>query len=644
VLDAMMRDDAYVQRWADFLMDALHINRVGDKRHDDCWGAASMAPDDGELAAYVRDTPPSSTSGGPGSFNMTDLLHSSLRLDDISPVYRGQLFAMLQKPLTGANVGSLEMEMSRRNDFGEVFESTFIYRQKSCMTCHNSSFSVTGDDDPELDRTWEIPGHFEVALFADPSGIPEEQTRVMLRSLGVHTSSLTGVKPWGWSSTCGRFVKEASIAADALNVSGYFIEDRGDKGNVWQLEAALRSGYQGLSADGLDRDAETLEVPGDEAFAYLVSVNLANQVWAELMGYRLTIANYFPRNRDQRDTLWMMAERSMEAGLSMKSLVKSAVLDPRFNQLPPEAGCGTAGGYYMRPVFNPWSPAEVGDLAGNSVGDILARHGARTLMRAVATTLGWPQPEMFPSGDEEGFHAAIGAFTRDAEPGFRGTDLQGLLAWEDRYGLCADPTDSGGGGGGLTGPGCQPTPTGGCSGCTCEACTCAADDYCCATAWDDICVGICENDCGGCDVTGGGTAGTDFVGRLAAFAALETNGHTLGDAVSTLKDRIIQEPLISNTEAPLLEALLGAPLSTPASDVPQLDLSLRKLCGALLETPQFVLFGSYPFDWPTGPPGIVMKGTGFAERCAEAKGMWDSAQWAVTCAESTVTVTPSPPQ
>ena len=27
---------------------------------------------------------------------------------------------------------------------------------------------------------------------------------------------------------------------------------------------------------------------------------------------------------------------------------------------------------------------------------------------------------------------------------------------------------------------------------------CGGDDYCCSTAWDNLCVQACENDCGGC--------------------------------------------------------------------------------------------------------------------------------------------------
>ncbi len=50
-------------------------------------------------------------------------------------------------------------------------------------------------------------------------------------------------------------------------------------------------------------------------------------------------------------------------------------------------------------------------------------------------------------------------------------------------------------GGGL---GCEPAETAGCGGCPCEACVCAMDDFCCSTSWDTICVGECQEQCGGC--------------------------------------------------------------------------------------------------------------------------------------------------
>ena len=50
---------------------------------------------------------------------------------------------------------------------------------------------------------------------------------------------------------------------------------------------------------------------------------------------------------------------------------------------------------------------------------------------------------------------------------------------------------------GTTSDGCSVSEVAGCNGCSCEACVCAADDYCCGTAWDSLCVTACTNDCGG---------------------------------------------------------------------------------------------------------------------------------------------------
>jgi hypothetical protein len=44
-----------------------------------------------------------------------------------------------------------------------------------------------------------------------------------------------------------------------------------------------------------------------------------------------------------------------------------------------------------------------------------------------------------------------------------------------------------------TGPECNAKSTPGCPGCACEADVCKQDDYCCDTAWDSICVGLCTD-------------------------------------------------------------------------------------------------------------------------------------------------------
>ncbi len=639
-LDAMMRSPEYVDRWFDFLLDALRVNRVGDKKQDTCYGGPVKGddpPDEpGQLAAFVRDAPPIG-GGSAGAFNMTDLVRSALRLDDLSPVYRGHLFAMLSKPLTGANVDDLEMEITRRRDFGEVFEAAYLHRNATCTVCHNSTFSVTGHADPELDRTWEIPGHFETALFETPAGRPAEEVHAMLRRMGVGTDSIAAARPWGWAPVCGRIVKPENIKPDPVGTDAFFIEAHGAYGSVWQLEGALAAGFEGLRQDGLDRDPVTLAVPGPEAFAYLVSVNLANQVWTEIMGHPLTIANYFPRNRGQRDALWLATERFVEQGFSLRALIRHAVLDPRFNQLDPEAGCGADDGYYMRPTFDPWTVHEDDPARqGNGAGDLLVRLPARTLLRTMVAALGWPAPSRWPSGAEETLHVAIGAFTKDAEPGFRGVDFQGLLAWEDAHGVCSQPML-----GELTGPGCTPTDKKGCGGCSCQACVCDLDPYCCDTAWDGQCVTECEEDCGGCDVETVPEPVEDFVARLLAAADGDA-GLRLEEVVVALKDRLLQAPDIAPDEAPLLEALLGAPLATPVGEVPELDARLRVLCGLLAQTPQFLLSAA-PEATDAAGPELVLPGESLADHCERVRPLWDADTWYLSCGDADVLLLPPLP-
>lgn len=48
-------------------------------------------------------------------------------------------------------------------------------------------------------------------------------------------------------------------------------------------------------------------------------------------------------------------------------------------------------------------------------------------------------------------------------------------------------------------PGCGASPNPGCDGCECEDCVCAIDSFCCDTQWDESCVTLCTDDCGmGC--------------------------------------------------------------------------------------------------------------------------------------------------
>ena len=52
--------------------------------------------------------------------------------------------------------------------------------------------------------------------------------------------------------------------------------------------------------------------------------------------------------------------------------------------------------------------------------------------------------------------------------------------------------------------GCTASAWPGCEGCACESCVCAADSFCCDTAWDASCVTLCALDCVGCSTCGNG--------------------------------------------------------------------------------------------------------------------------------------------
>jgi hypothetical protein len=546
IAKAMMNESGYRERWSDFLLEALHINRIEIKAQDQCYGPPNPdAIDDGSLAAWVRDNDPSSQAPPLHDFTMGQLLSSALRLDDLSVLYRGNLFAMMNLPINGANVDFEAMERIRRQDFGAVFSSAYIHRDLVCLNCHNSEFSVTFDQDPAKNRAWPIPGHFEVALYgasngrhpadeAMTKGSDELRAVSMLRVADVVDGS--GQKPWGWASMCGRF-KQPQVD-DPLKIDAYFGSirstvdqpNRGLRASVWDLERALHRGVDLLAAHGLQRGKDGALADPDEAFAYLVAENIVEKVWDEVVGHRLTIANYFPRNETQRDILMGLTEHFVASHFSLQTLLLDILAHPAFNLKSPDEGCFVAP-YEMPPVFDPWTIAD-SDLAkrGNSPADGVFAVSSRPLVRSLHRAMGWPAVDEYPQNDtDESFQVAVGFFIKDADPGFRGLDFQGRLTWETQYGGCPD----------LTG------------------------------------------------------AGDDYIAHLVT-AAQSTPGTTVKDAVVALKDRLVGDPTIDAAEQPDLEALIGAPLAS--TDLSKLSTQLRALCGVLVSTPQIMLGGVVPKD------------------------------------------------
>ena len=218
------------------------------------------------------------------------------------------------------------------------------------------------------------------------------------------------------------------------------------------------------NSPGLSCPAPWATVPGDEALAYLIALNLVDKVWMHVTGRPLTLAHHFSRNRGQRDLLWHLAEVEFVANTwSLKKLLGFILASDYYSRRPPEDGDGAnqpngAKSPYELPMFyDPWveqdprvSPAtDPGYVAGdhpakhaNAMSEAVERKPAVTLLRSVGSALGWPQPQRTPSPFDypsRDLVANLGQFLRDAVPGFRGENFSAFLEWESEVARCRKP-------------------------------------------------------------------------------------------------------------------------------------------------------------------------------------------------------------
>lgn len=598
-------------RWTAHFMDALRVTRIDDQSQARCWGTARVEEPDASIAEFVRDNPASVAR--PTPFTMLDLARSAMAADDPTPIYRAHLFPLVNQPIIAANVPEIEAELARREDFGNAFDAAYLNRDIVCLGCHNSEASITDSDDPALDRHWPLAGHVDRAVFGSANGGDPVQAHAVFRVDGFLDDGGTR-RPFGLGSECGRFNPPAAIAPDPAGVMGRLASLSGDRLTVYDLDLALKRGFDALRGQALVVGADGMIADPDAALAYMVASGIVEGVWKEAVGTPLTIANYFPRNEAARDVLQSLTDRFVASRFSLDALLVAIVTSDYFSRQAPEAACG-AGPYIYPAVYDPWVTADADEARRrNGPGDAIAPVSARTLLSAAYAALEWAPPEndQFPS-DEEGcdqlscsqlgqacgfgsccdtyavtclgqppvndpqelpFLRAIGVFLKSGERGFRGLDFQARLAWEDRFAVCAKP-------GRVTGP--------------------------------------------------------DFLDRAVAAGAA-TSGATVGDVAALIKDRLLGEPAPDPAvEGPAMEALLGAPLSAPASSLSV--AAARRLCGVLLSSPQFVLQGLAGRG--TTSPRLTLPEDEFDPACARIAAA-PPAGWTVTCDDGTLTATPAP--
>lgn len=606
VARAIMSRPEFDERWIDLAMDALHVQRLDYQSESNCWDQSVRAAVGPELARAVRDR--AATEAADGPFTMLDLARSAIALDDLTPLYRAQLFSLVSHPVPAANVPPIEAELARRADFGARFDASYLHRDAVCLGCHTSDRSVTDSDDPARDRHWPVPGAPEHAVYGVLDDASSQRAHAVFRVASFVGTGST--RPWGWAPSCGRFAAPTAIGDDPAGIDAKLGAITGSRPTVFAVEQALARGFAALRASG----APTGELADpDAALAWLVTLKMTEDVWRQATGTQLTISNYFPRNEAASQLLYALAQRYVASGFSLRALLVAIVSSDYFARLPPDAGCGQEPYAYPN-VFDPWVTAE-GDPAmrHNSPGDAVTAIDARTLISAAAAALEWPpapSASRFPEygegcedlpcsfiGDlcvEQGFccmthevacmgngvepwlevpfQRAIGTFLRNSERGFRGLDFQARLAWEDRYGACARPR------------------------------------------W------VTE----------------DFVDRLAAAGAADPSA-TARELVAALKDRLIGEPSIADgPEAEAIAAITGA-LDGPASGVGA--ERLRRVCGALLGAPQFLLQGIAGRGGER--PRLTPESADYPAMCNElATHGLGVAGWVVGCAEGALTLAP----
>lgn len=626
----IMEDPAFEQRWAEFFMDEVRVNRDGVKNFAECFETSRLPGTNAELARALRDHGPDEAVGRGAS--LADVLHSSLRLDDVTPFYRAWLFGILARPSYYCpNLTPIENDLGRRRDFGIMFSTTYLHRSAECLPCHNSGFSTTFNPDPARNRFWPTHGNFEVALYGAAAGRDEMETYQLLRHLGVVTSAFAastatyeqartgGVTPWGLSPACGEFDPPDRVSPDMATIAGYFGGPQGATASVWDAERLLRR--------GLDEVARTpLPLPpghrlsGAGAFAYLLAQRIVHQVWTHVIGAPLTLSHGFPRNEQQRDILAELTSRFVANHFSPKRLLVDIVTHPLYNQRGPAAGCGP-GPYTLPPVFNPWSIHEDAVAArGNSVGDALVREDARTLMHAVSRALGWRDAAPFPTEAEARFQHSVGAFVSENRSGFGGSNFQQMLSWESRFGACVAPRE----------PVPAATPVGvdpnSCAG-RCDvleppeseagaACAC---DAICAT-FDDCCMdyrALC--------VDPAPPRPRDWIDDLGGTAEAWTREHPadpprIRDVVQALKDRLLTSPDLDEEESAGIAGLYGvASLDTPLAAASDWRGRTRMFCGVLLKSPQFMLRNLAEPD-QAAEPRLTVGPTSFRELCVRWSG------------------------
>jgi len=640
VARAMASGDEHVDRWADWFLDELQVDRTMWRATPSCYRDRLLPDDRGELATHIRDHGPLEPYGE--TFSMADVLDSSLLLDDVTPIYRANLFAMLARPVDMPRNPPEQWDAQQRAFHGHLFERVYLDRDPQCFGCHNGEYSVTDASEPgEVDRFHPIDGNAERALLgvalAGGSGAPMWRI-TRLRGVVVERG---GTTPWGMRPSCGLFHPPADVEPDALQPFGYLAGELEETASVWDAEAMLATGVASLRDDGAIIEGVYRTIVEEQTMAFMLAAAVANRVWEEVMGHPLTIAHGFPRNPAQRAVLESLASTVIGSGFSLRELLVAIVTHEAFNpQAPDESTAETP--HAQAPLFNPWS-ADEPERRGNDLGDRLQRPQMRGLVQTAYHSLDWGAVVAFPSAlSEEALQqTALGFRLNYFQARQRALDLQAMLTWERRFAACEPPARRW-----ERHPIIDSAP-GSCAGfctsvrddraCACDL-ACQAHGDCCADL-ETVCLD--EFDRWQEPDPPSEPMPADWIDRL-VVAAEAREGTTVREVAVALKDRLLTEASIADEEAALIAALFGIPsLDARLDEATGWHAGVRSYCGVLLQAPQFQLAGAVAED-QEALPALEVPGSAFTDHCAVWGSILEGTGRRLECAGDTVTVVAAP--
>lgn len=279
-IEMLMKDEAFIDHWTATIIDIIEMQRDGQggaaAQDDDCWGPPTRDVPDPAIAEWVRDNGPTDAGAPTPEWNMTDLLRSAIALDDLSVVYRANLFTLSMRRAGG----------DKRTVIADRFLKTYLNRDVTCLRCHNPTFSASNKTDADGNivwrRLWTILGHAEKALFGDyyDAALVLDRLYPIMQPDVRQPVPGAGIQPWGISQECASDTTSVSPRNNGVETHAGFktidLEENDTAGfgsldglvtptvALWELEDSLRTGILDLQ-DGYERfEAVTPLLPPDE--------------------------------------------------------------------------------------------------------------------------------------------------------------------------------------------------------------------------------------------------------------------------------------------------------------------------------------------------------------------------------------------